>query len=39
MAREIGNPKLDNAADGIGYWLTLAEIRQERVRRGLHTKP
>ena len=39
MAREIGNPKLDNAADGIGYWLTLAEIRQERVRRGLITKP
>ena len=33
MAREIGNPKLDNAVDGIGYWLTLAEIRQERVRR------
>jgi hypothetical protein len=39
MAREVGNPKLDNTVDGIGYWLTLAEIRQERVRRNLHTKP
>lgn len=34
MAREINKPKLDNTTDGIGYWLTLAEIRQERVRRG-----
>lgn len=33
MAREINKPKLDNTTDGIGYWLTLAEIRQERARR------
>lgn len=33
MAREVNKPKLDNATDGIGYWLTLAEIRQERARR------
>jgi len=33
MARELNKPKLDNTVDGIGYWLTLAEIRQERVKR------
>jgi hypothetical protein len=33
MAREINKPKLDNTTDGIGYWLTLAEIRQERSKR------
>jgi len=35
IAREIHTPKLDNSIDGIGYWLVLAEIRQERIRRAI----
>jgi hypothetical protein len=35
IAREIHVPKLDNSIDGIGYWLVLAEIRQERIRRAI----
>lgn len=33
IAREIHKPKMDNLVDGIGYWLTLAMIRQERLDR------
>jgi hypothetical protein len=33
IAREIHKPKMDNPVDGIGYWLTLAMIRQERLER------
>lgn len=33
MAREVHRPKADNVADGIGYWLTLSMVREERARR------
>lgn len=40
IAREINKPKIDNPIDGIGYWLTLAMIRQERInRKVVETKP
>lgn len=33
IAREINAPKLDTIVDGIGYWLTYAMIREERILR------
>lgn len=39
IAREVNRPKIDNPIDGIGYWLTLAAIRQERIARELETNP
>lgn len=39
IAREVNRPKMDNPVDGMGYWLTLAAIRQERMLRDLETKP
>lgn len=35
IAREINSPKLDNAVDGVGYWLALAMIKQERINRAV----
>jgi hypothetical protein len=39
IAREINAPKIDNAVDGIGYWLTLAMIREERAERNKKDTP
>ena len=33
IAREVHGQKLDNAIDGIGYFLTLAMVQQERAER------
>ena len=33
IAREIESPKLDNIIDGIGYWLTLAMVKNEQIER------
>ena len=33
IARELNRPKVDNVLDGVGYWMTLSMIRQERERR------
>jgi len=33
IARELNNPKDDNPIDGVGYWLTIPMIKQERARR------
>lgn len=33
IAREVHRHKIDNAADGIGYWLTYAMCVDERARR------
>jgi hypothetical protein len=38
IAREVNRQKLDNTVDGIGYFLTLAMVQQERAEREL-TKP
>ena len=33
IAREANRQKLDNTVDGIGYFLTLAMVQQERAER------
>lgn len=33
IAREVHRHKVDNAVDGIGYWLTYAMVVDERSRR------
>ena len=33
ISREVANQKLDNTVDGIGYFLTLAMVTQERAER------
>jgi len=33
IAREVHVPKTDNVVDGVGYFLTLAMVREERARR------
>lgn len=33
ISREVANQKLDNTIDGIGYFLTLAMVQQERAER------
>ena len=33
IAREVNRQKLDNTVDGIGYFLTLAMVQQERAER------
>lgn len=33
LAREANKAKLDNTVDGIGYFLTLAMVQQERAER------
>lgn len=33
IAREVHRHKIDNAVDGIGYWLTYAMCVDERARR------
>jgi len=33
IAREVHKPKADTVVDGIGYFLTLAMVRQERAER------
>jgi len=35
IAREVNRQKLDNTVDGIGYFLTLAMVQQERAEREL----
>jgi hypothetical protein len=35
IARELNAPKIDNAVDGIGYWLTYAMILEERANRSV----
>jgi len=40
IAREVHATKLDNAVDGIGYWLTLRMIKEKRaeLERGVEGK-
>lgn len=33
IAREVNHKKMDNAVDGIGYFLTLTMVQQERAER------
>jgi len=33
LSREVNRAKLDTVVDGIGYFLTLAMVREERARR------
>ena len=33
IARELNHPKEDNVIDGVGYWLTIPMIKEERARR------
>ena len=33
IAREVHRPKPDTIVDGIGYFLTLSMVREERARR------
>jgi hypothetical protein len=33
IGREVHRTKLDNTVDGIGYFLTLAMVQQERAER------
>ena len=33
IAREVNRQKIDNAVDGIGYFLTLTMVQQERAER------
>lgn len=33
IAREVHTPKADNIVDGVGYFLTLAMVREERAQR------
>lgn len=33
IARELNLPKEDNALDGIGYWMALEMLKEERKRR------
>jgi len=33
IAREAHAPKDDNVIDGVGYFLTLAKVKEERARR------
>ena len=33
IARQVNRQKLDNEVDGIGYFLTLGMVREERARR------
>ncbi len=33
IAREVNRQKLDNTVDGIGYFLTLSMVQQERAER------
>lgn len=33
IAREVHRPKRDTVVDGIGYFLTLEMVREERARR------
>lgn len=33
IARESHAPKDDNIVDGVGYFLTLAKVKEERARR------
>jgi hypothetical protein len=33
IAREVNRQKIDNAIDGIGYFLTLTMVQQERAER------
>ncbi len=35
IAREVHGQKIDNAIDGIGYFLTLTMVQQERAERQL----
>lgn len=33
IAREVHKPKTDTVLDGVGYFLTLAMVREERIAR------
>lgn len=33
ISREVHRPKADTVVDGVGYFLTLAMVREERARR------
>ena len=33
ISRQTNSPKLDNVIDGIGYFLTLAMVQEERAER------
>ena len=33
ISRQTNTPKLDNVVDGIGYFLTLAMVQEERAER------
>lgn len=39
IAREVHAHKIDNAVDGIGYWLTYAMVVEERSRRDRAVTP
>lgn len=39
IAREVHKPKPDTVVDGVGYFLTLAMVREERATRGLGPTP
>jgi len=40
IAREVNRQKLDNTVDGIGYFLTLSMVQQERAERlRINTQP
>jgi hypothetical protein len=36
ISRQMNTPKLDNVVDGIGYFLTLGMIQEERAMRDSH---
>jgi len=35
ISRQTNSPKVDNVVDGIGYFLTLAMVQEERAARNL----
>lgn len=35
ISRQTNSPKIDNVVDGIGYFLTLAMVQEERAVRNL----
>jgi len=38
ISRQTNTPKLDNVVDGIGYFLTLAMVQEERAQRDRDSK-
>lgn len=39
IAREVHRPKQDTVLDGIGYFLTLSMVREERLERERRSNP